>query len=1020
MIDNVWQSENPTVSPPTPAVVFGDSGDGAPAVVPSGAGDRASPLPKGSASADSQEIPATPATRDGGNRFTNPFRRRSVGKDTHHEQKDPPPKPESSDPSTDETKVRLYPNVNIHPVLTCFKAPPPSCSLEVLYPPQTSQDPPATVDVVIVDHFGKDNESTWIWADPKIPPTKESLARKWLSNVTLNQPWLQKVKSKVSRGTGAAEGAGGPEGIGGAEGTGGSEGTGGHEGTDDPKGTDGPKGTGDPEDTKDPEEQRDPEGARNPKDTRDPEDTRNPEDPRDPEDTGGPEGPKDPEGARDPEDPKDLEGARDPEDTRGLEYPKDHEGTRDPGDPRNSEGPGDPEDPRDMKDAKGRKAPQDLGDPKEQKDPESSRDSEDARNVKGAKSGKEPQDLGDPKEPKDSGSPRDPEDARNAEDAKGGKEPKDSGGPRDPEDARNAEDAKGGKEPKDSGAPRDPEDARNVEDSKGGKEPQDLGGPKEQKDERKKVAPGSQDKNLAQRIFGKRGQKQNPQTDQAATKGVRRQKTVTFGQLTEDPSLPRKEQAQPKSNVEQNSGDQSGVQPAKGMSEKDGANKSPATRSPKETLSIDWLDTKNMLRKPFPGARILKFEYPTTSGPDGPKVTLDQAAEKLRSRLLILRNDGQNAPIVFIGRGVGVVVIEQALIQISQLPKEEEITRQILESTAGIIFLAASSDSRDYFAGRDAWFPPKGTASTISPTAHSREFKHAVERKNIFLARLQWSNKSSNSDDTNYSQVSGLIRRFKNSHQFLTAAFERDIGAVEALLDQGVNSNVQNGSGQSALHIAVQNDDFPMARLLLGKGSADIALQDNKGQSALHFAVQRALHVTVQKDELPEDKFRVIELLLAKGADAKAPNKDGHSATNLADSSQNKEIKSRLEKPLLVEGPSASTRPEWKKPEPPADRNAVSACKNFRATLTEFFLINGREHRIIDKQASVYEVLYEQDPESILKHDRPSTLKEKRTCQWFHLPANNVSDMPLPKLKRDLTNIEQTAWINVCLAIVTQ
>ena len=1002
------------MSPPTPAVVFGDSGDGAPAVVPSGAGDRASPLPKGSASADSQEIPATPATpatRDGGNRFINPFRRRSVGKDTHHEQKDPPPKPESSDPSTDETKVRLYPNVNIHPVLTCFKAPPPSCSLEVLYPPQTSQDPPATVDVVIVDHFGKDNGSTWIWADPEIPPTKESLARKWLSNVTLNQPWLQKVKSKVSRGTGGAEGAGGPEGIGGAEGTGGSEGTGGHEGTDDPKGTDGPKGTGDPEDTKDPEEQRDPEGARNPKDTRDPEDTRNPEDPRDPEDTGGPEGPKDPEGARDPEDPKDLEGARDPEDTRGLEYPKDHEGTRDPGDPRNSEGPGDPEDPRDMKDAKGRKAPQDLGDPKEQKDPESSRDSEDARNVKGAKSGKEPQDLGDPKEPKDSGSPRDPEDARNAEDAKGGKEPKDSGGPRDPEDA------KGGKEPKDSGAPRDPEDARNVE---GGKEPQDLGGPKEQKDERKKVAPGSQDKNLAQRIFGKRGQKQNPQTDQAATKGVRRQKTVTFGQLTEDPSLPRKEQAQPKSNVEQNSGDQSGVQPAKGMSEKDGANKSPATRSPKETLSIDWLDTKNMLRKPFPGARILKFEYPTTSGPDGPKVTLDQAAEKLRSRLLTLRNDGQNAPIVFIGRGVGVVVIEQALIQISQLPKEEEITRQILESTAGIIFLAASSDSRDYFAGRDAWFPPKGTASTISPTAHSREFKHAVERKNIFLARLQWSNKSSNSDDTNYSQVSGLIRRFKNSHQFLTAAFERDIGAVEALLDQGVNSNVQNGSGQSALHIAVQNDDFPMARLLLGKGSADIALQDNKGQSALHFAVQRALHVTVQKDELPEDKFRVIELLLAKGADAKAPNKDGHSATNLADSSQNKEIKSRLEKPLLVEGPSASTRPEWKKPEPPADRNAVSACKNFRATLTEFFLINGREHRIIDKQASVYEVLYEQDPESILKHDRPSTLKEKRTCQWFHLPANNVSDMPLPKLKRDLTNIEQTAWINVCLAIVTQ
>jgi hypothetical protein len=659
--------------------------------------------------------------------------------------------------------------------------------------------------------------------------------------------------------------------------------------------------------------------------------------PEDPEGIGGPEGTGGSEGTGGPEGTGVLESARDPEGTGGPEDPRHPEGARDPGDPR------DPEDARDMKDAKGGKAPQNLGDPKEPKDPEGPRDPEDARDMKDTRGGKGLHDLGDPKEPKD---------------------------------------------------------------------------PKGLKDEPNKVAPESQDKTLAQRIFGGRGQEQNPQTDRETTrapKGVRGTKTVSFDQPTKDAYPLWKEQARLNPNMEQNSGDQSvnsgpandpqvRVQPAKGMPEKDGSNKSPANRSSKETLSIYWLSNKNMLRKVLPGARVLKFGYPATPGLDGDQVTLDRAAEKLRSRLLILRNDCRNRPIVFIGRDVGVVVIEQALIQISRLPEAEEVARHILESTTGIIFLATPSpgaDSRDYFTGRDDWFPPKSTTSTASPSTHLHKFKRAVERKNIFLARLQWPNKTSGSDDTNYSQVSGLVRRFENSHRFLTAAFKQERDTVEGLLDQGVDSNVQNRSGQSALHIAVRNDDFPMVRLLLGKGSADIALQDNKGQSALHIAVQRALRFPGQRDELPGDKFKVVELLLAKGADAKALDRDGRSATNLADFSQNKEIKSLLEKPPLVEGPSASITHEWRKPMPPDDPNAVSVCENFRATLTEFFLIKGRENRIIDKHASVYEVLYEQGPESILNHDRPSTLRQTRTCRWFHLPANNVSEKGSDKYRAD-------------------
>lgn len=413
----------------------------------------------------------------------------------------------------------------------------------------------------------------------------------------------------------------------------------------------------------------------------------------------------------------------------------------------------------------------------------------------------------------------------------------------------------------------------------------------------------------------------------------------------------------------------------------------------KETQPIDWLSNEVMLRKAHPGARVLQFGYPITSGPDRPQVALDWVAEELRRLLLKFREHCPYRPIVFIGHNVGVVVIEQALIQISELPKEEGVARHILESTAGIIFLATPSpdaDSSDYFAGRDSWFSPKGTTSPASP--HLLKFRSAVGKKNVFLARLPWSTKSPGSDDTKH--VLDLVRRFENSRGFLDAASKREADVVKGLLDQGVDSNVQNGSGQSALHIAVQNDDIRMVRILLGNRSTKIALQDNRGQSALHLAVQTALRPKARGDGLQEDKSNVVELLLEKGADAKALDKTGRSAADLANDSQNKELKLLLAKPPLVEGPSQSMKPKWEKPKPPGNSNAVSVCKKFRATLTEFFLIGETEKRNIEKHASVYEVLYDQGPESILNDVRQPTVEEKRTCRWFHIPSNNVSGLP--------------------------
>jgi hypothetical protein len=421
-------------------------------------------------------------------------------------------------------------------------------------------------------------------------------------------------------------------------------------------------------------------------------------------------------------------------------------------------------------------------------------------------------------------------------------------------------------------------------------------------------------------------------------------------------------------------------QQGKGILEKDGPKpESGGGKNLDKTSSVNWLKHEDMLPKEHPEARVLRFGYPTTTSPDGPQKVLQRAAKELRSLLLEKREYCPNRPIVFIGNDFGVVVIELALMQ-------EDEGKPIMESTAGIIFLATSSrssDSGDYFADRDFSFGPKGgtifaqSAQTLS-NSHLRNFRNAVEQKNLFLARLQCANKFPNPNDIKYLQVLGLISWFAASHRFLVAVTRGNRDEVSRLLSQGVDSNVQNRKGRTALHIAVQNDQISLVRLLLGKGSAAIALQDNKGFNALHFAVEKG-------------SVECVRLLLEKGADAKVRNKEGHSAIDLAEHYPEKaDIQSLFQNRPLVEGPSGSTEKEWTMPTPPTDPKRRHACTHFRATLAEFFLIGGKEKRNLEKHSSVFDVLYGQGPESILDDVRDSGVTEKPTCRWFHIPANNV------------------------------
>ena len=461
--------------------------------------------------------------------------------------------------------------------------------------------------------------------------------------------------------------------------------------------------------------------------------------------------------------------------------------------------------------------------------------------------------------------------------------------------------------------------------------------------------------------------------------------------------------------------------PEKGTQDRDALKtESPEHRAREKPRPVSWLNHEDMLPKALPDARVLQFGYPIMSGQSDPNKrmkNLDLAADQLSSRLMEWRKDCPNRPILFIGHDFGLVVIERALIRLADTVaekkdadaarekndadtvgeekqadtvREKNPEQSILESTAGIIFLATplkGSENSDYFTTRGDWFRPKSNISTASlhnTTSHLKKFKAAIEKRNIFLFRLNSTGKFSAPDDSNYLRVLGLIRRFVNSHRILTAAANEADDEVSDLIEQGVDSGVRNRSGQTALHIAIQKGHIRMARLLLGKGGADINLQDIDGQTAIHLAAEKG-------------SSEAVDFLLRKGADVTVENKKGFLAIDLAKQRQGtnmQKVRSLLENPHLLDGPSGLTDRNWTEPIPPTDPKGHRACKHFRATLTEFFFISGEEKRNT-QHPNIWEVLYGQGPESILDDGRPRDVGQA-TCRWFHIPANNVSEISCP------------------------
>ena len=101
------------------------------------------------------------------------------------------------------------------------------------------------------------------------------------------------------------------------------------------------------------------------------------------------------------------------------------------------------------------------------------------------------------------------------------------------------------------------------------------------------------------------------------------------------------------------------------------------------------------------------------------------------------------------------------------------------------------------------------------------------------------------------------------------AAVAGDTNEVTALLEKGADINQKNSRmGWTPLLTALNNNQFAVAELLLAKG-ADAKASDNRGETALGLAVKAG-----QKT--------LVEQLVAKGADVNAMSGPGENALSLA------------------------------------------------------------------------------------------------------------------------------------------
>lgn len=112
------------------------------------------------------------------------------------------------------------------------------------------------------------------------------------------------------------------------------------------------------------------------------------------------------------------------------------------------------------------------------------------------------------------------------------------------------------------------------------------------------------------------------------------------------------------------------------------------------------------------------------------------------------------------------------------------------------------------------------------------------------------------------------------------AVVRDDTNVIESVLNKGMDINIANIHGQTAIHIAVYQDKINVLKYLLNRG-ADINIQDNKGQTVIHIASLLR-------------RVEIIKILLEHKIDINTKDKQGNTALDIATKDGNEVIMNML------------------------------------------------------------------------------------------------------------------------------
>ena len=439
---------------------------------------------------------------------------------------------------------------------------------------------------------------------------------------------------------------------------------------------------------------------------------------------------------------------------------------------------------------------------------------------------------------------------------------------------------------------------------------------------------------------------------------------------------------------------------------------------------VNWLEDSNMLRHEIANARIMNFEYRYATDVEFRTEEQDLVANELMHQLHEKRATCPARTLLFIACGMGGVLLQAALTprHTTKIKPTMCTANSLLSCLAGIVLLTikpfafSTLEEPEIMAEflEGYWRKLERPRAdellrSISPTLPFR-LGYKMRGKGIpmicfhrigtTIPRIPGGLDSSalaESDDLmsrysgphdfNYLTVLAYIKKCIQRRSFFDAMKTGDGEKLRRLLKEGIDPNLQNRFGKTALHLATLKGWGSLMEDLLNS-AADIEVVDNSGRTALHFATRRG-------DEA------IVQILLKRGADADAMDDKGQSpamlARLLAQQTHTRhdcqEVWRVFQQRPLLEGPSISPTQRRYKIEvpPPSSVEQRYACDAYRAVVAKFFKVSDgleeRELRSVETK-TISDVLYGSDiSETSYKVGRG----EAPIFTWYHIPSNNVS-----------------------------